>query len=220
MSMDRPELKLVIFDMDGVLVDACEWHKDAFNFALKEICNYEINDEDHHLIFNGLPTKNKLQKLSDMGAIDPSDHDKINKVKQEKTIDIIFQKSKYEKEKVELFKWLKGKGIKVACFTNSIKKTATLILEKAGIFSELDMFLTNQDVANPKPNPEGYLKVLNDLNVNSQNAMIVEDSPKGYEAAIASGCKVMRVENAKQVNIGNLRRFIDESFNSNGGRGK
>ena len=40
-------LKLIIFDMDGVLIDACDWHKDAFNQALKDLCNYQISEEDH-----------------------------------------------------------------------------------------------------------------------------------------------------------------------------
>lgn len=220
MISKEEELKLVIFDMDGVLVDACEWHKDALNMALKEVCNYKISDDQHYSIFNGLPTSKKLEKLSEMGVVDPKHHEKINKLKQENTIKIILKNSKHEAEKIQLMKWLKEREVRVACFTNSIKKTATLILEKAGIFPQLDMFLTNQDVENPKPDPEGYIKVLNNLNVNCKNAMIVEDSPKGLEAAISSGCKVMKVGNAKEVNIENLRRFINESFDPNGWRGE
>ena len=36
-------LELVIFDLDGVLVDACEWHRVALNEALQEVCQYEIS---------------------------------------------------------------------------------------------------------------------------------------------------------------------------------
>ena len=61
-------IKLVIFDMDGVLVDACEWHKDALNAALLELCNYKISEEEYYSVFNGLPTKTKLQKLSGQGS--------------------------------------------------------------------------------------------------------------------------------------------------------
>ena len=35
--------KMVIFDMDGVLVDACEWHRIALNEALQEVANYTIS---------------------------------------------------------------------------------------------------------------------------------------------------------------------------------
>jgi beta-phosphoglucomutase len=193
-------VKLVIFDMDGVLVDACDWHKGALNKALLESCNYQISEKDHYSTFNGLPTKTKLKKLSDLGIID-----------------IIKEQAQYDLSKVELISWLKNNNIKVACFTNSIRKTAELMLDKSGILPELDMLVTNQDVEKPKPDPEGYNKIVNHFKFRPQDVIIVEDSPKGIEAANATGCKVMKVDNATQVHTENMRRFIDESFDSNGG---
>ena len=58
--------KLVIFDLDGVLVDACEWHRIALNEALKKACDYEISLEDHYSTFNGIPTRVKLEKLTEL----------------------------------------------------------------------------------------------------------------------------------------------------------
>jgi beta-phosphoglucomutase-like phosphatase (HAD superfamily) len=212
-------LKLVIFDMDGVLVDACDWHKDAFNQALEELCGYKISDEEHYSEFNGLPTKTKLAKLAEKGIVkeDKKLHKEINNLKQENTIRIIEESCAYDNSKVNLVSWLKLKGIKVACFTNSIRKTAELMLDKCGVLSELDLLVTNQDVKEPKPSPEGYLKVLKHYNISPQDAMIVEDSPKGIKAATAAGCKIMKVDNATQVYTENMRRFIHESFDSNGG---
>ena len=211
-------LKLVIFDMDGVLVDACDWHKDALNKALLELCNYEISEKDHYSTFNGLPTKIKLKKLSELGIVskDPEIHKKINDLKQQKTIDIIKDQASYDFLKVELISWLKNNNIKVACFTNSIRKTTEIMLNKTGILPELDMLVTNQDVERPKPDPEGYNKIINHFNFRPQDVIIVEDSPKGIQAANATGCKVMKVDNATQVHTESMRRFIDESFDSNG----
>lgn len=215
-------LKLVIFDMDGVLVDACDWHKAAFNAALLELCDYQISEEDHYSTFNGLPTSIKLQKLAEMGVVkdDPKIHKEINKLKQEKTIEIIEERAEYDMSKANLFSWLKLKNIKVACFTNSIRKTAELMLDKVGILSELDLLVTNQDVKNPKPDPEGYNKIIKHFNFDPQDVIIVEDSPKGLEAAYATGCAVLKVDNATQVYTENVRRFIYESFDSNGRRRK
>lgn len=212
-------LKLVIFDMDGVLVDACDWHKDAFNQALEELCGYKISDEEHYAEFNGLPTKTKLAKLAEKGIVKEEKKllKEINNLKQENTIRIIEESCTYDNSKVSLVSWLKLKGIKVACFTNSIRKTAELMLDKCGVLEELDLLVTNQDVINPKPDPEGYLKALKHFNINPQDAMIVEDSPKGIKAATAAGCKIMKVDNATQVYTENIRRFINESFNTNGG---
>ena len=205
--------------MDGVLVDACEWHKDAFNQALEELCGHTISDQEHNSKFNGLPTKTKLSKLAEKGIIkdDKKLHKEINSLKQENTIRIIEESCVYDNSKVNLISWLKLKDIKVACFTNSIRKTAELMLDKCGVLSELDLLVTNQDVKEPKPSPEGYLKVLKHFNFSPQNVIIIEDSPKGLEAAYATGCKIMKVDNATQVYTENIRRFINESFNTNGG---
>ena len=81
-------IKLVIFDLDGVLVDACEWHRVSLNEALKEICDYEISLQDHYREYNGIPTKIKLKKLADKNIISSNLFKKIEYLKQEKTIEI------------------------------------------------------------------------------------------------------------------------------------
>ena len=194
-------IKLVIFDLDGVLIDACEWHRVALNEALKKVCNYEISLMDHYEFYNGLPTKVKLQKLSDQGILSESKHKEVNDLKQQKTIAIIENTAEERKEKIELLNWLKSRSINVACFTNSIRETADLMLKKTGIYDLLELTITNQDVENPKPDPEGYIKVLKYFNCDPRNAIIVEDSPKGLKAAYGAGCKVFRVEDATDVNI-------------------
>jgi HAD superfamily hydrolase (TIGR01509 family) len=200
--------KMIIFDLDGVLVDACEWHRLALNRALKEICGYEISLDDHHTIFNGLPTKNKLNILCDMNVTTPSDFDLINKRKQEITIKIIKEKANSRKEKIILLETLKNNGFKIACYTNSIKKTALLMLKKTGVFHLLDFLLTSEDVTKPKPNPEGYNFLVNKFNFKKDDVLIVEDSPKGKQAAYDSGCKVLEVDNVEKVNISLFKEII------------
>ena len=56
-------MKAILFDLDGVLVDACEWHYLSLNRALKEVVGFTINREDHNSTYNGLPTKVKLKIL-------------------------------------------------------------------------------------------------------------------------------------------------------------
>ena len=58
-------IKAVVFDMDGVLIDATDWHFHALNQALS-LFGLEIEYEEHLSQFNGLPTKSKLKILSDM----------------------------------------------------------------------------------------------------------------------------------------------------------
>ena len=209
-------LKLVIFDMDGVLVDACDWHKIALNEALKEVSGYEIPLEDHYKKYNGLPTKVKLNMLIKEGHVQEKDLESIYEMKQLKTVDIIKRESVVKEEKIELMKWLHDSEISVACFTNSIRMTAQLMLERAGVYEHLDLLVTNQDVSSPKPNPEGYIKALKHFNCSPKDAIIVEDSPKGLEAAEKSGANILKVENATFVTTNTVKRYIDENFNSNG----
>ena len=202
------KIKLVIFDLDGVLVDACEWHRLSLNKALKIISNYEISEEEHKTTFNGIPTKVKLKKLVETGQIDREDCEKIYNLKQELTIETIEENAKHRSEKVQMIKALKESGIKVACFTNSIRETATLMLLKTGVLNQLDLLITNQDVKKPKPHPEGYNKIVEEYGLEPSSVIIVEDSPKGMQAALASGCNVISVNNPEEVEFKIFEEYL------------
>ena len=180
--------KAVLFDLDGVLVDACDWHYEALNKALRSVTGYEISREDHESTYNGLPTRVKLSKLADKGLILETQIDKVCNLKQYNTQEILYKKCEFDRSKVDLMKHLKGEGYMLGCVTNSIEKTAYM-----------DCIVSNQDVKNPKPHPEGYIKAMVMLNSLPENTTIVEDSPKGIQAANATGARVIVVENATQV---------------------
>jgi len=209
-------LRLVIFDMDGVLVDACEWHRVALNEALNEIAGFTISREEHYSTFNGIPTKVKLGILRERGLLSREQSAQIYELKQSKTVEIIEITAEEQQEKIELLSWLKKNSITVACFTNSIRETATLMLQKTGVYELLDMLVTNQDVKKAKPDPEGYLKILEHYKLSANDVMIIEDSPKGLASARASGCSVMQVQNPDQVTKERVEDYINENFNSNG----
>jgi len=201
-------IKLIIFDMDGVLVDGCEWHRVALNEALLEAYGFEITLEDHIRVYNGLPTKVKLQKMSDMGLIDIKDVEKIENIKQTKTVNEINKNANLRQEKIDLMKFLKSNNVKIACFTNSIRTNAELMLQKTGVLEYLDLLVTNQEVKNAKPDPEGYLLCMTMLNVDKNECLIIEDSPKGVQSAKASGANVLVVKGPDEVNIDLLKGVI------------
>ena len=61
-------IRAVIFDMDGVLIDAKEWHYNALNQSLS-LFGYSISLEDHLTTYDGLPTKKKLEMLTDRKSV-------------------------------------------------------------------------------------------------------------------------------------------------------
>lgn len=196
------KIDCVLFDLDGVLVDACDWHYEALNCALKKIVGFEINRKDHVEKYNGLPTLTKLKMLN----IDLSLAKQIEALKQEITLKIIFEQAQIMPEKQELHEYLKNNNIKIACVTNSIKKTATEMLKCTGQLQYMDLIVSNEDVINNKPSPDCYNYAMDQLKVNYNNCVCVEDSPKGYEAAINSNAKmVWRVDGCHEVTLKNFK---------------
>ena len=96
---------------------------------------------------------------------------------------------------------LKSREIKLGCYTNSIRMTSELILKKIKVYDYLDVFINNQNVSKTKPDPEGYILCMNKLKIKPENCKILEDSPKGIQAAIASGAHVLKIKNSEQVDI-------------------
>lgn len=203
----------VMFDLDGVLVDACEWHYEALNMALRKTIGYEISREDHETKYNGLPTNVKLRMLK----IDDQTSSRINTMKQMFTVDIISERAKVMPEKIELHQYLKSIGVKIACVTNSIAATARMMLEKTGQIEYMNLIVSNEDVRNNKPSPDCYNYAIEKLKIDPNKSMCVEDSPKGIEAALNSRVNTLwRVRNPREVTLESYRRFVYENSHSDG----
>ena len=210
------KVKAVLFDLDGVLVDACDWHYEALNLALLQVCGRRISRKDHEEKYNGLPTNVKLDLLK----LNENDKKKVWEHKQEYTIDTINKRSHIQQEKIDLFNFLHEQGLKVICVTNSIRMTAKEMLLKTGQLEHIDFLCTNEDVVNNKPHPDCYDFVVQTLDLNPDECIIVEDSPKGISSAQASlvpDSNIWKVKNSKCVNTENYRRFVNEHFDSDGG---
>jgi beta-phosphoglucomutase len=203
-------IKCILFDLDGVLVDACEWHYLALNNALYDICKVRIDYQDHILNFNGLPTSKKLEILLDRNYIKDSDMSKIWDLKQKKTIDIISRDANIDLLKIQMLKDLKSSGLGIGCVTNSIEKTAKLMLLSTGQYEYIDLLITNEDVKMFKPDPEGYVAAMKKFSCMPAQTLIIEDSEKGCQAAISSGAHLLRVKNPSHVNIEAILNKINE----------
>ena len=132
----------------------------------------------------------------------------IENIKQEKTIEAIHKYAHKRQEKICLMEFLKEKNIKIACYTNSIRKTAELMLKKTGILDYFDLLITNEDVEKAKPDPQGYFLCLTKTNIFAKNTIIIEDSPNGLEAAKQTNCIIVQVKDPTEVNIDLLKDII------------
>jgi len=203
------KIKAVIFDMDGVLINAKEWHYQALNKSLG-LFGMQISRYDHVCTFDGLPTKKKLELLSLERGLPMKLHRFINEMKQQYTMECVYSECKPIFYHQYALSNLKEKGYKLAVCSNSIRKTMDLMLERACIADYLDFYLSNQDVTHPKPHPEIYLKAMEKLGLEPQECLIVEDNIHGIKAAKASGGYIMEVHDVEDVTLNSILHSIEE----------
>lgn len=203
-------IKAVLFDMDGVLIDAKDWHYEALNEALS-LFGVEISRYDHIHTFDGLPTKVKLQILSEQHFLPEELHPFINQLKQRNTLRIVQEKCHPMFHHEYALSRLKKEGYLIAVCSNSVRKTVEIMMESAGLYSYIDLIISNEDVERAKPDPEMYQKAMERFGLLPEECLVVEDNPNGIRAGIASGASVMQVETVYDVNYANIRRNIREA---------
>ncbi len=203
------KIKAVIFDMDGVLIDAKEWHYEALNRALR-LFGFEISKYDHLVTFDGLPTSKKLEILSLQRGLPRGLHKFINQMKQIYTMEYVYLKCKPKFVHEYALSKLKSEGYGLAVASNSIRHSVDVMMEKADLKKYLDFFLSNEDVKKPKPDPEIYLTSIKKFNLKPDECLIVEDNFNGIKAAEASGAGVLKVNTVYDVNFLNIKKKIAE----------
>jgi HAD superfamily hydrolase (TIGR01509 family) len=196
-----------LFDLDGVLIDACNWHYESLNIALEE-CNFvKISEEDHFNKFNGLPSRTKLNML----GIKEIEQKKILDLKKKYTNLIIKEKCNFDTDKINFFSHLKKNNKIIACVTNSITESTHLMLKNIGIIDFFDLILCNEDVKENKPSPCPYDTAIELLNADPRKTMIIEDSKNGWiSAALSKATLLWKVESTKDVVLKNFLEIFGD----------
>jgi len=197
-------IKAIIFDLDGVLVDTKQIHFEALNAALRKYKFEKISIDDHIKVFDGLPTNEKLKILQKKKNLPKKYFLKINKYKQKVTTEILKKNIKKNNKIIHMMKNLHGK-YKIAVATNAVNSTLKICLNKLGISKYVDFKLTNEDIVNPKPNPEIYLRIFIKFGIYPSEALIVEDSHYGREAAISSGAKLLPIKKIDELDLKKIK---------------
>lgn len=204
-------IKLIIFDLDGCLVDARDLHYKALNGALCEIDNkYYINKEEHLAVYDGLPTKKKLALISKNKGLPVNQeiYNKIWELKQKETIKIIKNDMSYDNRMRCILENLKQDGYKICVASNSIRESLKMMLIKKGLLEYIDFYLSNEDVKNPKPNAEIYMRCMIIAGVNPKETLIIEDSHIGRTGANNSGSFLHAVRDPDDVNYNRIKQRI------------
>jgi HAD superfamily hydrolase (TIGR01509 family) len=201
-------IRAILFDLDGVLVDATEIHYKSLNRALKDTCGFEIDKAEHDLKFNGLPTKTKLTLLAKQKRVLDNQIDKIYQLKQKYTENEIDMAALFSQAKCDMISYLWSR-IKLGVVTNCSRGTAIKMLHKAILSPDkFGTIVTNEDVRFPKPHAEGYVKAMIDLRVYPESVLILEDNENGIVAAHATGANVVKVDDVLDVTLEFVKRYL------------
>lgn len=202
-------IRLIIFDLDGVLVDAKDLHYECLNQALASVDpKFVIGREEHLSKYDGLNTTKKLKMLTAEKGLSEDDHDHVWEMKQDYTIDFICRNYTEDDRLQNILRQLRKDGHTIAVASNSIRETVKFMLLKKGLLPYIDFFYSNQDVKNPKPNVEMYLKCMIKAGVSPKETIIVEDSHIGRKAAVDSGAYLFAVNDSNDVQYEPIRALV------------
>ena len=203
-------IRLIVFDLDGVLVDARDLHYDAMNLALADIASdCVISREEHLSTYDGLPTRKKLALLTENKGLSTELYDDIWKAKQKKTVNLINSMTT-DHRMAHTLSELKKSGYKVYVGSNSVKHTVKMMLLRRGLIEFVDEIFSNEDVKSPKPNPEMYLRCMIQAGVSPNETVIIEDSHVGRKAALDSGGNLFAVKNPEDVILKDIMNEIQK----------
>lgn len=182
--------KLAIFDLDGTLFDTKDVNYNAYQNAIKMVeIDVKIDYNDFCNLYNGKNYREFLPKI-------------IPDITEEQMKNIHnFKKNIYTKylDKAKknnlLFAILQEmkESFFLSVVTNASKKNVNEILEKFSVKDLFDLLITQEDVKNPKPSAEGFIKAMDYFNISKENTIIFEDSKIGIQAAINSGANYVKV---------------------------
>ncbi len=191
-------IKAVAFDMDGVLIDAKDWHYEALNRALRPF-GFEISRADHLATFNGLPTRRKLEILSRDRNLSPALHSCITAMKQRYTLELVAARCKPLGIHEEALSRLQAQGYQLAVCSNAVRSTIDLMMRRAALQPYFAFTLSNEDVSHPKPDPEMYTAAIARFGVAPQEVLVIEDHEIGLRAARTAGAHVLQVDSVDDV---------------------
>lgn len=181
-------MKVIMVDLDGTLFDT----KDVNYCAYQEACmeyGYSIEYNYYCEFCNG---RHFLDFLPQITTTDEKILEAIHAKKKEVYTKYL-TKARLNNALLDILQCCKC-NYKIALVTTASKENVYQILSQYKIREIFDMIITRDDVQNGKPNPEGFLKVMNYFNATPNECIVFEDSSVGLEAAKKTEASVFVVK--------------------------
>ena len=179
-------IRAVLFDLDGVLVDFADFHFQALNIALQEVCGKPVLPSERGY-YEGLSTRQKLALMVSEWRIPAGTEDAIYRLKQVHTMRLAEERVQPDPAKIVMCRRLEMHVAKLACVSNCVRASVEALLAKADLRRFMEIAVSNEDVKNPKPAPDPYLLACRWLDVEPYETLVVEDHERGVQSATAAG---------------------------------
>lgn len=193
-------IQALLWDLDGVLVNAMPLHEEAFLIAVHVEGKIDLTQQEHAQHYAGLPTKVKVAKLITEKRLDPRYAEAVVKAKQHWTQEFITYRVHPDPSRIALLEHFQS-HFRMGCVTNCIKKTTMDLLERSQLLKYVrECIVTNED-ALPKPSPEPYQKACGLLEVDPKEALVFEDHDVGMTSAFSAGCQATQIKTYEELTV-------------------
>ncbi|MEE9259511.1 MAG: HAD family phosphatase [Candidatus Scalindua sediminis] len=184
-------LKSVIFDMDGVIVDGMPYHIESWKKALSTV-GITVTDLEIYLM-EGMTGEETIKELINKKKKSLSDESIRSVLKLKRKIFNDIFTVKLMKGSKELLLELHRLDYRLALVTGTRLEVVKKVLQM-GLDNVFKIVITGEMVSNGKPNPEPYLKAVNELGVNKKDCLVVENAPAGIASAKNAGLTCFAVQ--------------------------
>jgi phosphoglycolate phosphatase len=180
---------LIIFDMDGTLVNSSVTIANAINYVRRQL-GFEPMDTELILSKVNDPTINPAQFFYHAPKF-AHDHERWFSEYYTRNHDrelVLYDGIK------ELLEELRHRGFKLAVATNAYRRSTIESLTHLGIYVMFDAIACYDDVYKGKPYPDMLLKLLDELKVGKEEALFIGDGPRDEQAAKRAGIDYIMVD--------------------------
>lgn len=207
--------KMVIFDMDGVLIDSEGFYKEINQQYFKEL-GVPITEEEYEG-FIGISANLMWSYIKEKGELS-QDVDTLKKVEKDRKYAYLAEESLSPMPGIPAFlNRLKEQNYAISLASSSPRKNIEVIVQKLDIASYFDCVVSGEEVKNGKPAPDIFLKAATEVDLASENCCVIEDSNNGSRAAKAAGmqCVGLRSPNSGHQDLSMCDLIIDNFDNEN-----
>lgn len=181
------QIKLIITDFDGTLVDTFQANLKAYQQSFTSV-GLSLCEEQYRRCFGF-----RFERF--MQAMNIENNEVAHRIRQIKSelYPNYFDLLQVNEPLLDFIRYFRTNGVKTSVASTARRKNLVNALTHIGAINDFDLILAGEDVTNGKPNPEIYNIVMRHFNASPNETLIFEDSQVGIDAAYASNANYMRI---------------------------